>query len=50
MGHVGDGNFHSGIMVRPDNDDDINLVKRSNKANSRTCLELEGMCTGEHGV
>ena len=36
-------------MVRPNNDDDINS-KRPNEANRRTRLELEGTCTGEHGV
>jgi len=50
MGHVGDGNFHSGIMVRPNNDDDINLAKDLTRRIVERALELEGTCTGEHGV
>ena len=50
MGHVGDGNFHSGIMVRPNNDDDINLAKDLTRRIVDRALELEGTCTGEHGV
>ena len=50
MGHVGDGNFHSGIMVRPNNDDDIKLAKDLTRRIVKRALELEGTCTGEHGV
>ena len=50
MGHVGDGNFHSGIMVRPNNEDDIKLAKDLTRRIVERALELEGTCTGEHGV
>ena len=50
MGHVGDGNFHSGIMVRPNNNEDIKLAKDLTRRIVRRALELEGTCTGEHGV
>jgi D-lactate dehydrogenase (cytochrome) len=50
MVHVGDGNFHSGIMVRPNNNEDIKLAKDLTRRIVRRALELEGTCTGEHGV
>jgi D-lactate dehydrogenase (cytochrome) len=50
MGHVGDGNFHSGIMVRPNNYEDINVAKDLTRRIVKRALDLEGTCTGEHGV
>jgi D-lactate dehydrogenase (cytochrome) len=50
MGHVGDGNFHSGLMVKPNCKEDINKAKELTRRIVRKALALEGTCTGEHGV
>lgn len=48
VGHVGDGNFHAILMYDPKTERDVvegvvhRMVKRA--------LEMEGTCTGEHGV
>jgi D-lactate dehydrogenase (cytochrome) len=49
VGHVGDGNFHTVILVPPEPDGlerawalDRKIVQRA--------LSLEGSCTGEHGI
>lgn len=48
VGHVGDGNFHTILMYDPNTERDVaeGVVHRMvNRA-----LELDGTCTGEHGV
>ncbi len=50
LGHVGDGNFHLTIMIKPD---DPEYQKRVDAVNSRMierALAAGGTCTGEHGV
>lgn len=48
MGHVGDGNFHAGLIYNPENEKDI-ANKVAENINYRG-LALEGTCSGEHGV
>ncbi len=50
VGHVGDGNFHVGLLV--DNADALEMVKveRFLERLVRRSLDMEGTCTGEHGV
>lgn len=50
FGHVGDGNFHCVILVRPDSDADLAEAKRINERIVERALAMEGTCTGEHGV
>jgi D-lactate dehydrogenase (cytochrome) len=50
FGHVGDGNFHCMILVRPDNAADIAEAKAFNERVVNRALAMEGTCTGEHGI
>jgi D-lactate dehydrogenase (cytochrome) len=50
VGHVGDGNFHVLFLVDPDDPDELDRVKRLNDRLIARTLELDGTCTGEHGV
>ncbi|ANB11625.1 Dld1p [Sugiyamaella lignohabitans] len=47
LGHVGDGNFHATIAYEAK---DYDKVKKIADNLVRKGLELEGTCTGEHGV
>lgn len=50
LGHVGDGNFHTLILVNPDDPDEIARAEALNEAIVTAALALEGTCTGEHGI
>ncbi|WP_188856922.1 FAD-binding oxidoreductase [Oceanobacillus indicireducens] len=50
VGHVGDGNFHSILMIDLDNEEEIRKAKEFNKNIVLYALERGGTCTGEHGV
>jgi len=50
VGHVGDGNFHMGYLIDPDNDAERALAERLNTQLVHRALKLGGTCTGEHGV
>jgi len=50
FGHVGDGNFHCMILIRPDVEADLAEAKRFNGRLVDRALAMEGTCTGEHGV
>jgi len=50
FGHVGDGNFHCMILIRPESDADLAEAKRFNERLVHRALAMEGTCTGEHGV
>jgi D-lactate dehydrogenase (cytochrome) len=50
FGHVGDGNFHCVILVRPESESDLAEAKRFNERVVDRALAMEGTCTGEHGV
>jgi D-lactate dehydrogenase (cytochrome) len=50
FGHVGDGNFHCLIPVRPDVPADLEEAKAFNERLVNRALEMEGTCTGEHGI
>lgn len=47
LGHIGDGNFHAGIVYT---DEDEELVKQVAENIVHRGLALEGTCTGEHGI
>jgi D-lactate dehydrogenase (cytochrome) len=50
FGHVGDGNFHCEILVRPDSEADLEEAKKFNERVVNRALAMEGTCTGEHGI
>ncbi len=50
VGHVGDGNFHVLPLVDMDNEEEIATAKRFVERLVERALEMEGTCTGEHGV
>lgn len=50
VGHVGDGNFHVIFCVDPDNEEEIEAVKRLNDRMVSRALAMNGTCTGEHGI
>ena len=50
VGHVGDGNFHLTILVDPDNNDEMMRAKALNNKMILRALDMDGTCTGEHGV
>jgi D-lactate dehydrogenase (cytochrome) len=50
VGHVGDGNFHFGYLIDPDNPQERDTAEDLNQRLVHRALALEGTCTGEHGV
>ena len=50
VGHVGDGNFHSMLVIDPDDAAQVEEAERLNDAIVRLALSMDGTCTGEHGV
>lgn len=50
VGHVGDGNFHSIIMIDLDNEEEVRKAKEFNENVVLYALKRGGTCTGEHGV
>lgn len=50
LGHVGDGNFHAILMVRPEDADEIAAAKALAARMADRALRLGGTITGEHGV
>ncbi|VWX59363.1 2-hydroxy-acid oxidase [Burkholderiales bacterium 8X] len=50
VGHVGDGNFHFGYLIDPNDADERARAERLNVALVSRAISLEGTCTGEHGV
>jgi D-lactate dehydrogenase (cytochrome) len=50
IGHIGDGNFHAGILIDPANPADMERADRFNEEIVNYALACGGTCTGEHGV
>jgi D-lactate dehydrogenase (cytochrome) len=50
VGHVGDGNFHTTIMVDLDDADEVGRAEAMLERMVKRALAMEGTCTGEHGV
>jgi len=50
VGHVGDGNFHVGLMVDLEDEQEVGRVQGFLKRLVERALAMDGTCTGEHGV
>lgn len=50
VGHVGDGNFHVLMLLDPDNQAEWQESEDINKRLVRRAIDMDGTCTGEHGV
>lgn len=50
VGHVGDGNFHVTILIDPNDIDEHSRVDAFIGRLNLRAIEMEGTCTGEHGV
>jgi D-lactate dehydrogenase (cytochrome) len=50
IGHVGDGNFHVQMLVDPNDAADIAKAEAVNSRMVTRAIEMDGTCTGEHGV
>ena len=50
VGHVGDGNFHLGLLFDAADPDEMARVEAFLDRLVRRALAMEGTCTGEHGV
>ncbi len=50
LGHIGDGNFHESIMYNSNVPGEKEKVEKCVKNMVNRALEMEGICTGEHGI
>jgi D-lactate dehydrogenase (cytochrome) len=50
VGHVGDGNFHFGYLIDPNDPKEREVAEGLNHRLVSRALALDGTCTGEHGV
>jgi D-lactate dehydrogenase (cytochrome) len=50
VGHVGDGNFHSQLLIMPGNAEELAAAKGIATRMAERALAVGGTITGEHGV
>lgn len=50
VGHVGDGNFHVIFLLDPDEPKEKCAAEHVNTKMIARAIDLEGTCTGEHGI
>lgn len=50
IGHVGDGNFHVLMLIDPSDAADVAKAEQVNARMVARALDMDGTCTGEHGV
>lgn len=49
-GHIGDSNFHENITYDAESPEAVQRAKSAVKNMVHRALEMEGTCTGEHGI
>ena len=50
LGHIGDGNFHESVLYNRQDPEERKKVEQAVERMVDRALEMEGTCTGEHGV
>ena len=50
VGHVGDGNFHFGYLIDPDDAAERDRAEQLNHRLVSRAIAMDGTCTGEHGI
>ncbi|XP_057778356.1 D-lactate dehydrogenase [cytochrome], mitochondrial [Salvia miltiorrhiza] len=50
IAHAGDGNFHCVVLFDPDKEEQRKEAERLNCFMVHAALDMDGTCTGEHGV
>ncbi|KAG6437182.1 hypothetical protein SASPL_102093 [Salvia splendens] len=50
LAHAGDGNFHCVILFDPNKEEQRKEAERLNRFMVHAALDMDGTCTGEHGV
>jgi len=50
VGHVGDGNFHFGYLINPNDPQERATAEALNQQLVERALSMEGTCSGEHGI
>ncbi|KAL8526962.1 hypothetical protein ACS0TY_015996 [Phlomoides rotata] len=50
IAHAGDGNFHTVVMFDPNDEKQRKEAERLNNFMVHAALDMDGTCTGEHGV
>ena len=50
VGHVGDGNFHFGYLIDPNNAQERATAEALNLTLVQRALRMDGTCSGEHGI
>ena len=50
VGHVGDGNFHTSVLIDLNNKEEVAKAKAFSERLSERAIGMGGTCTGEHGV
>ena len=50
VGHVGDGNFHTLLLIDMDNATEVDVAAKFVGWLNDLAISMEGTCTGEHGI
>lgn len=50
VGHVGDGNFHTAVLVDMQSAEEVDAARQFAERLSQRSIEMGGTCTGEHGI
>lgn len=50
VGHVGDGNFHTSVLIDLQNEAEVRAAKEFSARLGQRAIAMGGTCTGEHGI
>ena len=50
VGHVGDGNFHSLVLLDMEDADEVRRAEEFTAFLANEAIRMDGTCTGEHGI